>query len=286
VASDSSPSIPRKRHEWAAYVFDDFFERIHKLDIVLKLSVGGITQAVSSPRMIELLNEFNRLTNKPWMTPEQLSEKVENARIGARLAQKEVKEGFSTLHSQALLMLWGSVEDLVKSLLAGFLENEESARNSAALQKVKVSIGEYESLDPKERYFYVLDLLERELQAPNKQGANRFETLLEAFSLSGPIADEVKQCLFEMYHMRNAIAHRRGVADRRLVVACTWLNLQVGMPVRISQETYARYLKVVETYASELLYRMADYYGISRAYLEGRSAAQPADTEQQSEQAT
>lgn len=191
-------------------------------------------------------------------------EELESARKMAELAQREVDGGFALLHSQAVVSLWSSLEDLLRTFLARWLANEASAKQADSVQKLKITLGEYESMDEEERSFYVVELLERELQSPLRHGVSRFESVLEPFGLSGRIGKATQKDIYELYHVRNVLVHRRGFADRRLIQACPWLGVEVGDPLVVSHKMYAGYSKAVADYVLELIQRVRVHFGLGR----------------------
>lgn len=58
--------------------------------------------------------------------------------------------------------------------------------------------------------------------------------------------------------------HRKGIADKKLIQACPWLEFKVGDKIFISHQDYRRYSHAVIRYAIELIVRVAVYFGKSR----------------------
>ncbi|QJW94913.1 hypothetical protein [Frigoriglobus tundricola] len=99
----------------------------------------------------------------------------------------------------------------MRLFLARWLENEPSAFDSDAVQKLKVRICDYEKLQGEERYFFILDRIEQETVAPLKVGVKRYEVLLEQFGLSGSVEAGVQRDLFELNQVRNCSCIVRAV---------------------------------------------------------------------------
>jgi hypothetical protein len=168
-------------------------------------------------------------------------DRLAKVRDEAALAQTEIENQFPLLHAQVAIAQWGALESLIRTFLASWLLNNPSARTVQGLRRVRVRVAEYEDLAAEERYFHVIDLLEDELQTRRQPGIARFESLLEVFGLTSPVSDAVKKDLFELYHVRNVLVHRRGLADRRVVQACPWLSLSAGQPVVVTHASAHRY---------------------------------------------
>ena len=173
----------------------------------------------------------------------------------AHLAQSEVDKGFATIFAQAIIVAWGALETAVRDFLVRWLATFPSARQSPAVSKIRIRFGDYEALSPGERMEYLLSELERELGAPLQPGVGRFESLLSALSIGGPVDPVLRRDLLELAATRNVLVHRAGVADERFVALCPWLGLQAGAEVRVSQEQYHRHLGAVYRYAGVIVRR-------------------------------
>ena len=222
----------------------------------MHLSIRGIPMLRGTPDIIEALA----------LAQDQLSEpstehRIEVAKKEAELAQREVDEGFPFLHAQGTVALWGALENVIRLFIARWLENFPNALEAEVVQRLRIRIGDYERLQGEDRFFYILDQLDRDLSAPPRSGVKRFEMLLEPFDLSGPIDDSLRKTLFEMSQVRNVLVHRGGRADRRLIEACPWLGFSVGDPVTITQDAYRRYMESVGAYVADLIARIGERFG-------------------------
>jgi len=242
--------------KWAATPFHDFLDHQHQLGYLLELSITGISMLRAVPRAVEVLGPDEGETG------ERHSERVEHAHKVAQLAQREVDSGFPLLHAQATVSLWSSLECLVCGFLADWLANKPDALNLEPVRKTRISLGEYEAMAPDQRRHYIIELLEREVHAPFRQGVDRFEALLGVFGLSGPVDDDTKRDLFELSSVRNVLVHRRGIADTRFVKACPWLDLKPGDTVAVSHDNFHRYMGSTTRYIVTLIKRVRAALGL------------------------
>jgi hypothetical protein len=252
VKTVRKPSTP----EWATGPFSEFLDRTQRLDDILQLSKTGISMIRAVPKIVEVLAKVKEETG------DDHEKKLARAKTQAELAQMEVDEGFPLLHAQTALALWAALESSVRLFIVRWLENDKNALEVQAIQKLQVKIGEYERLEGEDRFFYILDRLERDLSAPQKVGIARFESLLEPFLLSGAVREHVRRDLFELNQIRNVLVHRSGVVDRRLMEACPWLNLKVGETLKLNQETLSRYFNAVGEYVVVLVVRLGEHFGV------------------------
>ncbi len=246
-------STKSKVPPWSLEPFERLMEHIERLDQLLDLSIGGIS----------LIRELPDLVDPVATTVDKYAGEgtLERTKKEAALADREVREGFPLLHAQATIAVWSSIESTVRLFLAQWLRNEKKAMDVDIVQKLKVRFGEYERLSDEDRSFFIVDRIEQEVVAPLTNGINRFEALLEPFGLSGKVKDEVRRDLFELSHVRNALVHRYGVADKRLAEGCPWLKLTVGDPLRVNHDQTRRYLRAAVQYNIELILRISEYFG-------------------------
>ena len=250
--------------DWALDSFERLLDHIEEAAELLHLSMRGVAVLRAMPKVVEAL--ANAKPDDP-VDGHDPQARLERAKSEASLAQREVENEFPLLHAQATVSLWGDLENSVRTFVAQWLRNAPEAKVVDAVSKLKVCLGEYEAMDEEDRCYYITERLEQELESRNRRGVARFEALLQPFGLAGAVPEDTERILFELYHVRNVLVHRRGVADRKLVQACPWLGLAPGDQVRVSHEQYARYHGAVAAYALELIVRVAGRFGFERSEL-------------------
>jgi hypothetical protein len=234
--------------DWARKLFTEYFDHHEELDRLLYLATNGIALLRGRHKGLTVLAELDGKL-------EERRESIEQAARDKELAQKEVDNGFPLLHEQAAIALWGSLEALVRSLVAAWLANKPEAWQVDAVRKLRVRLGDYEPLEPFERCLWVVDLLDHEIGGPLRWGVNRFECLLQPFGMSGSLEDEYQRTLHELSQVRHVLVHRRGIADKKLLDACPWLNVRLGDRVRVTHDMWHRYASTNVEYVAELLKR-------------------------------
>jgi hypothetical protein len=242
--------------KWATQPFRDFINQTERLGELLHLSMKGISMIRAVPKLVQALAKAQEELG------EEANDRFERAKKEADLAHREVSDGFPLLHAQTAIALWSTLEATIRLFLVRWLQNYKQAMEVQAVQKLRVRIGEYERLEGEDRFFYIIDRLERELSVPLKTGITRFELLLEPFNLSGSIDEDVRRNLFEINEIRNTLVHRSGSADRRLIDSCPWLNLKVGDLVKIDHNMINRYFESVAKYGTELILRIGEFFGV------------------------
>lgn len=250
------PGIPK----WAMQPFGDFLDFVDRLGEVVEISAIGISHLQSMPRMLELAGQIVTIVNRG--DKPDVQGRLERSRKLAQLAEREAATDFPLIHSQATVSLWGALEDFVRTFVAKWLQNVPSAMLNSPLISVKVAIGEYERLSSEEKGLFLAEALERTTNATFKQGVSRFEAVLEPLGFSGSVPDGLRRDIFELGQVRNAIAHRRGIADRRLLDACPWITTTLGRPISISRHDLRRYHEASVVYAMELMCRVGEHFGV------------------------
>lgn len=246
--------------KWVKDLFNDSLDHVEKLHEILHISMRGISVLRAIPNAIEVLRNVSPEEEKDVYD----ETRFDKAKKEATLAEVEVKEGFPLLHAQTAISLWGTLEALVRTFLANWLATQPEAKVAEELKRVKIRFGEYEVLSGDDRNFYILDLLEDSMSTRRSPGIGRFEALFRVFNLSSDVDEQVRKELFELYHVRNVLVHRKGIADRKMVESCPWLGLSVNSPVVVTHESYSRYNKATALYILELIQRVRVYFGIGR----------------------
>lgn len=255
TAEPKNISLPN----WATDIFTEFLDKNERLIHVLRLSIAGIHIVRGRHQALEVLMKFDGRSEQ-----ENSASQLAEAQVDKDLAQREVDHDFPLLHEQATIALWSSLEALVRSFLAKWLAHTPEAWQTDVVKKLKVNIGEYESLEHSERCLWIVDLVDQQVSGPLRSGVTRFESLLQPFGLGGPVEESCQRALYELSQIRNALVHRSGVVDKRLADACPWLKLTPGQPLLVSNQMWRIYNDALGKYALELIQRVRVTFGLGR----------------------
>lgn len=256
MSETERPVLP----DWTRAPFHEFLEHHKNLTRVLHLAIAGIQMMRQRHEILVAIDKA--MERFDGSGPE--SEELQVAAAQRELAQSEIDNDFPLLHEQATVAMWGSLEALIRGFLASWLQNNPEAWRAEGLKKLKVRLGEYETLDPSVRCLWVVDLLDNEISGPLRTGVTRFECLLHQFGLDGSVDETQSRSLFELSQVRNAIVHNRGRADRRLIESCPWLDLKLGDKVRVSHQMWTGHSAAVAQYVLELIQRVRVRMGFRR----------------------
>lgn len=246
-------SVPK----WSIAAFEEFIIYQARLEQVLELSSRGINMVSSLPRLIKLTKEEGTKTTIEY------SNQLATAESMATLAEFERDKDYSTLHAQFVVSLWGSLETLVLDVVADWIINQPEVLNTSAWRNIRVKVSEYEMLDTEQKAIYLATSMDQILSGPLKGGVNRFESLMETVGLKGTVSSEVSKTLWELQQVRNIIAHKRGIADKKFCGACPWLASNPGDIVSVGRSMYNKYSGAAIEYTTELIARTAEIFGVS-----------------------
>jgi hypothetical protein len=189
----TKPQMP----DWALEVFKEFIDHGRKLGQVLRLSVMGIHMVRAGPDALKALAEGQRVLGEIDGNLAEQAERLKEAERDRELAQHEVDHGFPLLYEQATVALWSSLEALIRTFVAKWLENSPDAWRCDEICRLRVRLGDYEALGRSDRCLWIVDLLDQETGGPLRNGVNRFECLLQPFGLGGKLDDKTQKVLFE-----------------------------------------------------------------------------------------
>lgn len=249
MSDDAQESLPndsaaRMVPAWALDAFKECGEHQQQLFDVLRLSKSSIQAA----------HVFAK--GEPPSTG--LSEFV-------NLAKSEIEKDFPTLHSQGVVALWGSLEATMLDVVASWILNRPEVLHGEPWRNLKVRVGEYETLDSEQKAAHLTWAIDQHTNGPFKSGVGRFECLFETIGLHGTVAEETRKGLFELQQVRNAIVHKRGIADEKLCKSCPWIGLKTGDAVLVGEKSYVSYYQTVQQYLAELLCRTGVVFGVPDA---------------------
>lgn len=234
--------------QYATAPLRGFLDHRKEVSRLLHLAMYGIEFLIGIPDAMEVVQDNDK-------------DLIEEAQARAELAKREVERGFPLLHAHTVVSLWGALEAAIEDTAVGIMFNEPHHLKNEALARIKVPLTQFETLDKEERIRYLIAELERGA-AGAKRGIDCFETVLRCVGLDGSADDETKKSLWEMHHVRNVLVHRGGIADRRLTESCPWLSLEPGKLVVIAHDKLGDYYNGTIVYASEVLIRICEKYGL------------------------
>ncbi|MFS8202624.1 hypothetical protein ACLVWQ_28550 [Streptomyces sp. CWNU-52B] len=244
-----------------------FTEHLDDSLSVVSLAHWGAHFSIEHVELMELVlqDDFAPMGSKP--TAEQKAEAAKRAQF----AKREKERGFPLLHGQALMGMWGVLEAFVEDFCVFCLENFPESLRSASLKKIKISLSDFMGFSESDRLRYLVTEIQREKKVGLRSGIAVFEDLLNSIEISGEpqsrLAGEVdrrvRDLLYEAQQIRNALAHRSGIADRRLCEACPNLRLIPGQRILLSLDYIETLDAAIRVYVLTILNRVLSITGKS-----------------------
>lgn len=247
----TEPRVPR----WVTEPMQRFADDVDELDSLHRLCISGISALRAMPGVVKAL------VNSHDDTDPDNERRLRGARKAADLAYREFETDFPLLRALTAIALWSHLESNIRAFLTHCLQHEVPA-TAKILKKIKVSVGDWESLTREEKYDFLLERLEQEVSASLKPGVGRFEAVLEHCGLAGPVPDDLRRDILELSEVRNVLVHRNGMGDRRLAERCPWLKLPLGEKIRISEQMLQRYFAGAHRYVVLVFCRVAERHGV------------------------
>lgn len=235
--------------------FNDFADYQVKTMMLISVTVDSFRLY---PQQIKLMKAVQELERSYGKTINE--DRLKQVREREPIVKEEAEKGFPFFHGMASVGIWGSLEALIEDELALCIEANPKFLERDQIQRIKIPFSQFNSMTAEERIFYVIDSIERETQSKFKQGISQFEFVLDVFGLSGEVPDITKKTLLELCNVRNVIVHRGGIADKRLLNICPWLNLTVGDPVYVDARMFFQYLHEVGIYGAIVFRRIINHF--------------------------
>jgi hypothetical protein len=215
---------------------------------------------------VEMLRAENTASDELHEAAETLTRAVSAAELVER-ARVESQGDHPLLHGHSLVAIWSAFEVMVGDVLDAWLMWWPPGR---ALAEEVVAVPWLTGQTPEEWTAAVRQALDRKYQSTNRnprslRRVDYYEWLLRAVGLGADPQDahiRLSENLWEMQQIRNVFAHRRGVADARLVRNSPTLPFKAGQQIRIDRRVWSDFLVTTVLYADMLTRRMKRALGL------------------------
>lgn len=181
-----------------------------------------------------------------------------NAEALKRGLQDEAGLG-NYLHGLAYVRLCTALETTVDGLLLAMLSDKEAwlrYPGVASIKALRVDVVRLLNFSRHEQVEYLAREIRQGVAASIKEGVGRYESVLEAVGLSGPVPESVRSAMFELTEVRNVIVHRNAIADRRLKERCPTLKCEIGRAISIPKIDFAVVSSAAIAYLLEIWRRV------------------------------
>jgi hypothetical protein len=224
--------------------------------------------------MMSVVNQIE-VSNGKCEDEGDFCKKLEMAEFNAGWSKKQEQSGYPIMHTQSVVSLWGALEVLAEDVAVSWLENTESAWTAKRLERLKVPIYKWRSLDTTSQTRLVVAELARESGAPYGSGVTHLNAVLENFDIAPPVGTELRRSLHELGQVRNVLVHCGGVADDKLISKCPWLALRAGDAVEVPHTIWAWYTQAATRYGERLFSRVLTALGLEGCECPGMDTVRP-----------
>lgn len=238
--------------------FRRFVSHMEDSDRLTSLTYRGIEGVATLIDIGGILNDYKQ--------DEDSNRGEESAKL-KELSAAEISSGFPLLHAHAIMGEWGALECLIEDLVEAWVQFKPDVLEGPAFSRVRVPLASFLHLNEGERAKLLVSEVQRDLKVDLTAGATKFERILDAIGLGGPVDPRVRDALYEAQNVRNVWAHRGGIADKRLVDACPALGLKEGDKVNVGRREFSRYRGALWVYSATVLNRCFNSLGKDPVYL-------------------
>jgi hypothetical protein len=234
-----------------------------QLEMFVSICVQALDKSTQAVQMLEVAQRLAKQANLSdhILSEEDLAEVKKRASKFEEFARQQKDDGFPFLFGLAIVRLWSILEALIDDLVINFLRKPDTCKNKDLIYSLKGPLLEFMTAPPDQQADFLTERLKDAVKAGLQLGIGRFEAMLDPIGLGGGIDTNVRRVLFELSQVRNAIIHKAGIADKRFVENCPWLNLNVGAPLKINSNDFHLYTMSIYYYAVELKLRIQTFLG-------------------------
>ncbi|MFE7072312.1 hypothetical protein ACFU96_19735 [Streptomyces sp. NPDC057620] len=223
--------------------FADYIEETGQL---VEMAYTGMQAVISLHEVFGIIEEGREV-------PES---RISNRKEQVKLAQRQIDSKFRLLHGHAIMGTWGSLECLIEDVVEAWMAFKPEVLRRQEFEKIKIPLAKFLGLSDDQRVRLLVSEIQRDLKLDLRSGVTKFEKLLDAVGLGGPVDPRLRDTLYEFQNVRNVLAHRAGIVDQRFVDACPSYGLQVGERVAIDEKSFTRLHNGVYTYSMVLINRI------------------------------
>ncbi len=227
---------------------------------LIEVAGAGISMLVGAPALVEALNKLDHAPVEDLTRARHHEQREARAHEQAALAKREVEADFPLLHALGCAWLWTSLETLVEDVMVAVLANDPLAADADTIRDLRIPMSAAATGDKEHLALAAYQELELKRGSAFRSGVTRFEGLLGAVGLKGPIPTQVRNRVFELGQVRNVVLHRGGIADRAFVEACPSFGQETGKPLAITHDVFTLYVFATMHYAAIVESRLGIKY--------------------------
>jgi len=239
---------------WLSQPFDRFSSQLEAISSSLRTTKSAVESLRLTARLVQLLARFDppvEVTQAEIAAFERLADD----------AKPLLESDFALAHSLSTLATWSALEALVHELVAGVIWALPRKLAEKHRDKLKVPVLIALSGDDERVGWTAMDELRRNLASGLKAGIGQFESLLDAVGLGGAVPDALRREMVEFCEVRNVLAHKSGIVDRRAKDACPYLPEEAGARILVGSTRFDGYFRNARDYSVLIADRLPAFVG-------------------------
>ena len=157
--------------------------------------------------------------------------------------------------------LWSIAEAKIDDIIHRFVLADPSVLSRQEFEKIAIPASDALSMKRSQLCRDIVNQYKEKVGSSFKKGIGRFENVLSAIGLGGGVPDGAKKAFMEISELRNNLVHKMGVADKKLIDACPWLNLREGQRYRLDRDNIRSYSLCIKCDILEIDRRIMKHFG-------------------------
>lgn len=216
-------------------------------EILVHLTHEGLQRIVTAPKITQILHDA---------AGKEVPEQVAHAeKWKADQARREAATNFTTVHSHALLGLWGALECLIDDITIAMIHAHPELLDSPEFEKVKIPVSVLTMTDTHARSRLIYAEAAKNSKSDLTIGVGKFERILKLVNLSGAVPEKIRTAVFEAQQIRNVFAHKGGKMDDKFVGHFPRRDYVVGDELQIDFDTFSPLMHGIHMYAAVVINR-------------------------------
>lgn len=226
------------------------------------LAVKGVSAAQGEPELLRALRDVQH-GREGTPSLDEWTRLIAEADKRSTIAMRHVDSGFSYLYELMLVKFWSILEAGVEEIAVECLKRPDECKDANLLRSIKGPLLEFASASADQRAEFLYSEIKVATKSALKVGVGVFEAVLEPLGMAGSVDDQTRKLLLELQQKRHVFVHRRGIADKRFMEACPFIDCAIGQPIAVDRVSVWKLGIAVGLYNFELQKRNFARAGLS-----------------------
>jgi len=198
------------------------------------LALTGISAAHGEPELVRALRDVQR-GREGTPSDAEWTQRIDQADKKLTIAKQHADSGFSYLYELMLVKFWSILEAGVEEIAIECLKRPDECKDANLLRSARGPLLEFASASVDQRAEFLYSEIKVATKSALKVGVGVFEAVLEPLGMAGSVDELTRRLLLELQQKRHVFVHRRGIADKRFLDACPFLESKIGQPIAVDR---------------------------------------------------